>query len=227
MPLLSDKELLRDYAKNGSETAFAQVVHRHADLVYSAALRQLGTSDLAKDVAQTVFTDLARKAAQLSKTSAGTDSIVGWLFNSTRYAALNQLRSERRRLNRERNAVEFADASTDSELDWEQIAPLLDETMTELSAEDREALLLRFFQGRDFSAVGNELGVSADAAQKRVSRALEKLRDQFARRGIKASAVALGARTHRQCGNWRANRFGSFIGNNFTRRRQFKHRNNC
>jgi RNA polymerase sigma factor (sigma-70 family) len=190
----SDVQLLLQYARYGDESAFAGVVARHADLVYSAALRQVTSTDAARDVAQSVFIDLARKARILAEKFPSDASLVGWLYRSTRFAALTALRGQRRRVAVEKNAMnnlEPANELPESSIDWERVQPLLDELMSSLSDHDRDALLLRFFKKQDFRAVGVALGISDDAAQKRVSRALEKLRALLHRRGITASASAL------------------------------------
>lgn len=187
----SDAQLLREYAEHGNEAAFREIVVRHTDLVYSSALRQATSADLARDVAQSVFTDLARKAQSLARTLDENASLLGWLYRSTRFAALNQLRDDRRRQARERQAMQNSDPASEIIPEWDRVRPALDEAMTDLSDEDRDALLLRFFKNQDFRAIGQSLGVSDDAAQKRVSRALEKLRTEFTRRGVTTTAVAL------------------------------------
>jgi RNA polymerase sigma factor (sigma-70 family) len=184
MPARSDVQLLRDYAEDGQEAAFRELVARHADFVYSAALRQVNSPDLAADVAQGVFTDLARRAPSLLQKSPGLGSLAGWLHRGTRYAALNLLRDTHRRLRRERQAMEQLLINADPAADWERIRPLLDEALDSLGDDDREALLLRYFKNQDFLAVGLALGVSDDTAQKRVSRAVERLREFFAKRGV-------------------------------------------
>lgn len=185
--MTTDHELLRDYAATGSEAAFGELVRRHTDLVYSAALRQVGEPELARDVTQCVFVDLARKAASLKADTL----LAGWLYRSTRYAALNELRGRRRRQERERQAMQLLDSGTENAPDWEQIAPLLDEAIASLGAQDRDALLLRFFRNENFAMLGDFFGISEDTAQKRVSRALDKLRDLLVRRGVKATAGGL------------------------------------
>src|SRR3989442_1661312 len=187
MQTKTDAQLLREYAGTGSEAAFGELVGRHADLVYSAALRQVIEPDLARDVAQSVFTDLARKAKSLS----GDVLLVGWLYRSTRFAALSLLRNERRRQNRERQAMQLLDSPRESSPDWDRIRPVLDEAMANLGDADRDALVLRFFENEDLRAVGAALGTSDDAAQKRVTRALEKLRAFLLRRGVTLSSAAL------------------------------------
>jgi len=189
MQTKTDAQLLREYARTGSETAFGELVSRHADLVYSAALRQVTEPDFARDVAQSVFTDLARKAKSLS------DDVVlaGWLYRSTRFAALTFLRNERRRQNRERQAMHLLDPPGESSSDWDRIRPLLDEAMANLGDTDRDALVLRYFKNEDLRAVGIALGTSEDAAQKRVTRALEKLRAFLLRRGVTLSSAALAS----------------------------------
>jgi RNA polymerase sigma factor (sigma-70 family) len=186
-----DAQLLREYAEHGNEAAFCEIVVRHTDAVYSAALRQVISPDLARDVAQIVFADLARKAPSLARTLDARASLLGWLYRSTRFAALNQWREEHRRQARERLAMEHFDPTPDPVPEWERIGPVLDEAMSELRDEDREALLRRFFQCHDFRAIGQSLGMTDDAAQKRVSRALEKLRVHLTGRGVTTSSAAL------------------------------------
>jgi RNA polymerase sigma factor (sigma-70 family) len=191
MQAKSDQQLLAEYAFNGLEAAFGELVARHTDLVYSAAWRQSGSTELAKEIAQTVFSDLARKAPALSSKLTRNEAIVAWLYRSTRYAALTQLRNDRRRAWRERQAMTQFEPGNDNAPEWNQLGAVLDEAMAELCDADRDALLLRFFKNRDFRGVGEALGVSDDAAQKRVSRALEKLRNHLTRRGVATTSAAL------------------------------------
>jgi RNA polymerase sigma factor (sigma-70 family) len=187
----SDAQLLRAYAEAGQETAFREIVTRHTDLVYSAALRQVNSPALARDLAQGVFTDLARKARPLSEKLAGGSSLVGWLYRSTRFAALKHIRDDRRRITHERQAMEQLIINSETSADWEQLRPVLDETMADLNDDAREAVLLRYFKNCDFQTVGRALGVSDAAAQKRVSRALDKLRELLLRRGVTTAGGAL------------------------------------
>jgi len=187
----SDAQLLRDYAECRDEAAFREIVARHTDFVYSAALRQVESSDLAADIAQGVFVDLARKARPVGERLTPGSSLAGWLHRGTRYAALNHLRDTRRRLTNERQAMEQLLTNSESSADWEQIRPALDEALDRLGDEDREALLLRYFKNQDFRAVGLALGMSDDAAQKRVSRALERLREFFTKRNVTIGASGL------------------------------------
>lgn len=188
--MTSDGELLRRYAEAGSEDEFAEVVRRHIDLVYSAALRQVnGDVHLAQDVAQTVFSDLARKAASVS----GRPALTGWLYTSTHFAAHKAVRTEQRRRTYEQEADSMRKLLTDSgpELDWSRLRPVLDAVMHELNEADREAILLRFFENRRLAEIGERFGLSEDAARKRVERALDKLRKHFTRRGITTTAATL------------------------------------
>jgi len=191
----SDAQLLGEYAAQGCETAFAEIVARHTDLVYSAAWRQTGSSEMGREIAQSVFSDLARKARTMTCTLSSDASLAGWLFRSTRYAGLKLLRDDHRRQNRERQFMEHFNpapqAASGSASDWERIAPVLDEAMAELGDGDHEAVLLRYFKNQDFHAVGLALGVSDAAAQKRVSRAVERLRKFFASRGVTVGASGL------------------------------------
>jgi RNA polymerase sigma factor (sigma-70 family) len=184
------RTLLVDYAANGSEEAFRELVARYIDLVYSTAIRLVnGDTHRAEDVAQTVFADLARLAGKISKDVM----LGGWLHRRTWHVATTLMRNERRRQNRERQAAEMNTLQDHAEGQFERIAPLLDEAINQLGASDRAAIVLRFFEHRDLRAVGAALGSNEDAAQKRVSRAVEKLRGHFVRRGIVASSTAIAS----------------------------------
>ena len=189
--MTSDGELLRRYTETNSEDAFAELVRRHLDLVYSAALRQLnGDAHLAQDVAQSVFTDLARKAASL----VGRQALAGWLYTGTHYAAAKAVRTEQRRHTREQEAHAMQDLLHDSgpNPDWETLRPVLDTAMHELNEADREMILLRYFENRQHADIGEQFGLSENAARMRVERALEKLRTVLSRRGV-TNTVALSA----------------------------------
>jgi RNA polymerase sigma factor (sigma-70 family) len=145
MQLLSDAQLLEQYAREGSEAAFGEIVARYADLVYSAALRQLRSPEAARDVTQTVFIDLARKSSSLAHKLPANGSIVGWLYRSTRFAALNFIRNDQRRQNTERQVMDnsgLLSPEHDGTLDWERVRPLLDAAISSLGDKDRDALLL-------------------------------------------------------------------------------------
>jgi RNA polymerase sigma factor (sigma-70 family) len=188
-----DSELLRQFARTNSEAAFAELVKRHVNLVYSAALRQVnGDAHLAQDVAQTVFTDLARKADLLARGRDASSPLTGWLYTSAHFAAAKIVRGENRRRDREVKFMREPIRETAPETDWKKLRPMLDDAMHELKEADREAILLRYFENRQFAEVGAELGLNENAARMRVERALEKLRDIFARRGI-TTATALAS----------------------------------
>ena len=185
---MEDAQLLQEYA-NGSESAFRKLVEKYINLVYSAALRRLENAQLAEDVVQTVFTALARKALGLPK-----DVLLGgWLYRHTCFVAAQASRTERRRQARERQAMEINGGENHSEPDWERLSPFLEEAMEHLRAGDRDAVVLRYLQGRNLGSVGSALGISEEAARKRISRALEKLRMFFARRGVSLSGAALAS----------------------------------
>lgn len=185
-----DATLLRRYAETGSESAFAEIVRRHVDLVYAAALRRTGgASDLAADVAQDVFTKLARKAGTLSQHPV----LSAWLHTATRYAALNLMLSEQRRKHRERLAATDPALAIAADPDWEHLRPVLDSAIDELSENDRAAVVLRFLERKPFAEIGAALRVSEDAARVRTDRAVDKLRAILGQRGITSSASALGA----------------------------------
>jgi RNA polymerase sigma factor (sigma-70 family) len=186
MQAADDIELVRKYASEKSEEAFAAVVSRHIKLVYSSAMRQVRDPHLAEEVTQSVFVLLAQKAATIKKESV----LAGWLYRATGYVAADALRSERRRQHRETAAMEPLYAPRENS-PWQEIEPMLDRAMNELPDGERNLVLLRFFENKSLKDVGAAMGISEDAAQKRVARALEKLRDIFARRGAAVSSTAL------------------------------------
>lgn len=188
--MIEDAELLRRYAGEKSEEAFAALVQRHLGLVYACALRRVaGDRQLAEDVAQQVFTDVARQAAVLARRPV----LAGWLFTSTRFAASKAMRAARRRLQREQEAhvMQELSAETTAQFDWDKVRPVLDDAIGELNEKDREAILLRFFEGLDFPTIGTKLGLGDSAARMRVERAIEKLRTRLERRGVTSTAVVL------------------------------------
>jgi RNA polymerase sigma factor (sigma-70 family) len=185
-----DQELLGQYAAECSEAAFAELVRRHVDLVYSAALRRAG-GDIhrAQDVTQQVFTELARNAKRLVKHPA----LAGWLYTTTRLMSLRVNRTEQRRQHREQEVHTMNELlrETAPDQDWAQLRPVLDEAMHELGDGDRLAVLLRYFQNKSLKEVGDALGLSENAARMRVERAVEKLYGRLARRGVTSTAGAL------------------------------------
>lgn len=186
-----DATLLRRYAEDRSEVAFAELVRRHLDLVYSAALRRTGGDPhRASDVAQQVFAALARDSRKLSRHTV----LQAWLHTATRNASLNLMISEQRRIARESEAVvlEAGVSGSPESLDWERIKQVLDGAIDGLPGPDRDAVILRFLERREFSEIGLALKMSTDAARMRTGRALEKLRVLLARRGITSTAAALG-----------------------------------
>ena len=187
---MTDSQILLSlYARTGSESAFRELVSRYIDLVYSTAYRLVGgDAQSAQDVAQTVFLALADKAGTLPKEVM----LGGWLHQHTRFVAGELMRTEHRRQLRERQAAEMNAIEDHSENNLAQVAPVLDEAIGQLDAEDRTAILLRFFERKAFRSVGEALGSSEDAARKRVDRALEKLHVLLKHRGATLSAAALG-----------------------------------
>jgi RNA polymerase sigma factor (sigma-70 family) len=185
-----DRALLREYAAGGSEGAFEALVSRHIGLVYSAALRQVRDSHLAEDITQTVFMILAQKARGISTATI----LAGWLFKTTRYTALAQLRAlaKRQRHEQEVQMETEIESAAPGPL-WEQLSPLVDEALATLGEKDRQAVLLRFFENKSLAEVGQRLGATEDTARKRVSRAMEKLHRFFDRRGISSTTAVLAA----------------------------------
>jgi RNA polymerase sigma factor (sigma-70 family) len=186
---MNDWELIQKYCE-GSESAFETLVKRHVDYVYCAALRQVRDPSLAEDVSQAVFLLLTQKA----KTFRPGTILVSWLCRATQNIAARAIRSESRRQRRELEAATMNPTITlpESDPQWERVAPVLDEALAALPNKDRDAVLLRFISRKPFSQVGAQMGTSEDAAKKRVSRALARLREFFLRRGTTLSIAALG-----------------------------------
>lgn len=183
---MNDLDLLRQYSQQGSQEAFSVLVSRYVDLVYSAARRQVGSPDLASEVAQTVFLDLAASARKIKPDT----HLASWLYVASRRRAIDLVRREVSRQRREQAALEVSTMKS-SAPSWSELEPLLDEAMASLDDTDRKAILLRFFENKNLDEVGCALGSSEDAAQKRVSRAVERLRSYFAKRGVATAAAAL------------------------------------
>ena len=184
-----DSELLRQYAREKSDAAFAALVARHVNMVYSAALRKTGNPAAAQEITQAVFIILAQKANRLLPHPA----LSGWLYQTTRLTAANFLRTEIRRTRREQEAyMQSLSRQTEPEL-WTQITPLLEDAMGDLGEKDRNALALRFFEGKTFSEIGTAFRVSENAARKRTDYALEKLRAYFFKRGVTSTTGSIAA----------------------------------
>lgn len=186
--MIEDLELLRRYATERSNAAFAELVRRHVDLVYSVALRKVGgDAHAAQDVAQAVFIALARQAGSLTR----RETLTGWIYLTTHHLAAQTVRADRRRQVREHEAYAMDKTFNAPDVDWTKLRPALDDAIHELNEPDREAVLLRYFERRAFAEIGCVLHVTEDAARMRVDRALEKLRALLARRGISSTAAAL------------------------------------
>src|SRR3984957_8057250 len=182
-------ELLREFVVSDSQEAFETLLNRHVNLVYSTALRMVRDPSLASEVTQTTFIILAKKARLLG---SGT-VLSGWLYRTTQYAAARAMRTEYRRREREEEAAKMQTETSNSNSMWEELAPLLDQAMAQLGETDRNAVVLRYFENKDSHDVGEALGINEAAAQKRVARAVEKMRKFCLKRGIVAPAIALTA----------------------------------
>ncbi|HEY3932663.1 MAG TPA: DUF6263 family protein [Verrucomicrobiae bacterium] len=187
MPELEDIELLREYAERNSENAFAKLVERHVNFVYSVALRSIGNAHAAQEISQAVFIILARKAKSFSSKTV----LSGWLHQTTRLTAANYLRTEIRRQKREQEAFMQSTLNESESEAWLQIAPILDSAISKLGQRDRDAIMLRFFENKSLNEVGLALGASENAAKMRVNRALEKLRKFFGKRGVALTATII------------------------------------
>ncbi len=185
---LTDQELLRDFVARKSEAAFAELVHRHIDHVYSAALRMVCDTHLAADVTQDVFIALAKSTGQL----ADRPVLSGWLHRTAQNLAANIVRAEVRRRTREQKAAAMNELlGNEPDATWETISPQLDAALGELDDADRDALTLRYFERKSAREMAGILGTSEDAAQKRVNRAVERLRETFSKRKLTVGASTL------------------------------------
>jgi len=190
--MTSDNHLLREYVRSTSKAAFAELVHRHVNMVYSTALRETdGDASLAQDLTQVVFVELSRKAASLIPHPA----LAGWLYTCVRWTAANTRRAEEHRQRRqlEYQTMSQSLSSESPESTWQQVRPVLDDTLHELGEVDRAAIVLRFFEDLSLQEVGMQLGLNENAARMRVDRALKKLHDRLLRRGITSTSSALAA----------------------------------
>lgn len=189
--MIDDRLLLRQFAEQDSQEAFAELARRHVGWIFQASLRRTGERrDLAQDVVQHVFIALAKHATALSDHEA----VSGWLYTTTRYAASHVLRAESRRHKYESAATAMTEVEQPKvESDWSEIRPLLDQAMDNLPPRDRDVLLQRFFEGMSFAEMAAAHGVSENGVRKRLDRALDKLRGSLGRRGISSTAAALGA----------------------------------
>lgn len=183
-----DEQLLRAFVATRSEDAFKRIVADHVDAVYSVATRVLnGDASMAQDIAQTVFTDLVAKAGSIRNGAM----LGAWLCRRAFFVASAKVREETRRRLRERESAHMNEPTEVNEARWEEISGVLDESVQALGAADRDAIAFRFFHGWDLKKVGTALGVGEDAAQKRVARALDKLRRRLGKRGFTMSAAGL------------------------------------
>lgn len=185
----TDQQLLRAYVSHRSEAAFTELVRRHIDLVYSTALRHLGDAFRAEDVAQATFAALAQNARRLTPRPI----LSGWLHTTAHHLAIKTIRTDARRQQREKEAVtmnEFTHAPAAAS--WQEIAPHLDALIGKLAESERDAILLRYFEKKSATEMAERLHISAEAAQKRVNRAVEKLRDLFSKHGINIGSGGLG-----------------------------------
>jgi len=182
--------LLRRYAQEDSQEAFAALTVRYLNLVYSVCLREVHDPELAQDVTQAVFLLLARTAPAFRSKTA----LPGWLFRTARFAAQNARTREGRRRHYEERAAQMMQQNKGvGDSAWTEVEPVLNDALAALREGERECVLLRFFQGLSFAEAGTTLGLSEEAARKRVTRSLEKMRRFFEKGGVIIPGVTLAA----------------------------------
>ncbi|MCI0534899.1 MAG: sigma-70 family RNA polymerase sigma factor [Verrucomicrobiales bacterium] len=190
MNATTDQTLLQEFVREASEEAFGELIRRHVDLVYSTALRVIRSPDLANDVTQQTFTALAQNARRLASRAV----LAGWLHETARNFAISTIRSEERRRLREKDAAMLAQSPSDSAPRmWDQITLHLDAALAQIREADRDVVILRYFEGKTAKQAAQQLGISEEAAQKRVERAIERLRRVFAQRGIALPGTTLAS----------------------------------
>jgi RNA polymerase sigma factor (sigma-70 family) len=185
-----DHRLLAAFARVESEPAFAALVARYVNLVFSTALRFTGNPHQAEEITQAVFIILAHKAGKLSSRVV----LSGWLYQVARLTSANFMKGEIRRQRREQEAYMQSTLNDPGQDAWQELAPLLDEAMGKLGQTDRDAVVLRYFENKSAVEIGAALRMSEETARKRVNRALEKLHSYFRRRGVSSTtAIIAGA----------------------------------
>lgn len=184
---MSDQQLLQEYSQRQSEAAFTELVRRHVDLVYSAALRMVRDLHAAQDITQNTFSALAQNAGQLKNHPV----LAGWLHRTAQNLAVKAIRSETRRRDREQAATDMNATAPDPL--WDDLAPHLDTALQELAPADRDAILLRYFQRQSARTMAGTLGITEEAAQKRLNRAVDRLRQCLSKRGLNVGAASLAA----------------------------------
>lgn len=189
---MNDLDILRRHVTDRDPSAFGELVTRHLDWVYSAALRQVRDPHMADDITQAVFLALSQQARKLA---AGV-VLEAWLFQVTRRASAMAMRAAGRRRTHERRAAIMNSEERAADMnpqDWETLAPVLDEVVEKLADADRQSILLRYYQRKSFAEIGQALAIGEPAARKRISRAIEKMRAMLSGRGMAFAAGTLAA----------------------------------
>ena len=176
-------------AARGDGAAAGRLVRRYLDFVYAAALRQTRDPHTAEDVTQTVFLLLSKKAGRVRPAA-----LPAWLHQTTRYAAANANRARNRRRRHEQAAARPEGVIPYVLPEPDPLLPLLDDAIASLRSRDRRVVIGRYLRGEDMAHVARDLRVTTAAAQKRLERAVGKLRDYFGRRsGVRGGAVTTAA----------------------------------
>src|SRR5262245_48582705 len=169
----SDAELVAELTTGHCNSALAELIRRHGRFVERTAQRLVGNIQLAEDISQAVFLILLKKASTIHR----DESIAGWLHHTAVFIARDAVRAEARRRRREREAQEHMHHQQQQKV---ELPDGFDRALERLSKSDRQAIELRYLESREMAPLAAELGLSEQTLQRRISRAVERLRDILA-----------------------------------------------
>ena len=177
--------LLRRFSTSGDAEAFAQIIKRHAPMVYGVCLRILANREIAADVVQDTFFQLVRDAAEI------TESLPNWLHKVATHRSIDLVRSDSQR--KQRELIYAANPgkvdSEDNKAIWHEISACIDEELENLDDQTREVLILRFFENLAMTEIAEKCNISQPTVSRRIDSGIELLRQKLKSRGIIVSAA--------------------------------------